>query len=289
MNTMSCAIGIEDFPSDMKVQTRCPCCTQKAMRLWQKLTLSRYATRPCRSCGVPLGVEQTGTGWFLLGWIPFSLSGLFPLPVKILLGVVGMGLIIFPHAYLIPLVNKSEQVGQHSPRWLLPWLAVVMVGMFATDWINLLPGQGTKIAAFFVSVLLTIPVVNAFRKLIPKPDEKMLAFVAGSALVLGMHYFALSVLPASLFAVIAGDQTVLDARVEAKRHSNKLTRCSSEIDIVFSADTEKHKICISEDRWRLLKSGESVKVTTLDTDYGRLVIMVEPGDINQFEAGADGR
>lgn len=275
-------------PTEMNLQTRCPCCAQKAMPLWQKLTLSRNATRPCRRCGVPLGVEQAGTGWFLFGWIPFALAGLFPLPIKILLGIAGMGLIMFPHVYLIPLVNKSEQTGQHTPPWLLPWLAVVAVGMFATDWINLLPAQGTKIVAFSVAVLLTIPVVATFRRMIPKSDEKMLAVVAGSALLLGMHYFALSVLPASLITFLAGEQTVLEARLEAKSHSNRLTRCSHKIDIVFANETEKHEICIAEDGWKLLKSDESVKVTTRNTDYGRLVMKVEPADNSHFEANTNG-
>lgn len=245
--------------------------------------LSRYANYPCRSCGIPLGVEQSGTGWFLVGWLPFSISGLFPIPIKFLLGVIGIGLMVFPHVYSIPLVSKPEASGQRLQSWFLPWLAVVFVGVFASDWINMLPTQGTKIASFFVAALLSIPVINGFRKLVPKPEEKMLAFVAGSVLILGMHYFALSVLPVSILAIISGDQQVVEGKVEGKRHSNKLTRCSSKIDLVLTGETQKHEICIPEDHWKSLKNGDRIKVSMLNTAYGRLVTAVEPGGINSID------
>lgn len=266
----------------MKLQTNCPCCAQNAMSLWRKLTLSRHAAHPCRFCGVPLGVEQAGSVWFLIGWLPFSLSGLFPLPIKFVLGVVGIGLIIFPHAYLIPLVNKSEKPGHPLSGWLVPWLMVVLVGMFSTDWINLLPTEGAKIIAVGLSVLLTILVVREFRLEIPKPDDKQkLGFVVGSALVFGMHYFALSILPASVLAVIAGDQRAFEAEIIGKSHTNKFTRCANKIDIVKTGEVQKHEICIHEDRWKQLKNGDRVTLIALNTAYGSLVTAVELGGINQ--------
>lgn len=255
------------------------------MPLWRKLTLSRHTSHPCQSCGVPLGVEQDGTLWFFFGWIPFFLSGLFSLPVKFLLGAVGIGLIMFPHACLIPLVNKSEKSGRTPSGWLVPWLMVVLVGVFSTDWINLLPTAGAKIVAAVVSVLLTVFVVREFWRVTPEPDDKQkLGFVVGSVFVFGVHYFALSILPISLLAVLAGDQMNFEAEITGKNHSSRLTRCSNKIDIVKVGEMQKHEICIPEDRWKQLKSGDRVTLIALNTAYGSLVTAVELGRINLPEA-----
>lgn len=260
------------------------------MSLWRKLTLSRHAAQPCRSCGVLLGVDQAGAEWFFIGWIPFFLSGLFPFPIKFLLGIVGIGLIMFPHAYLIPLVSKSEKPNRPPPGRLVAWLVVVLVGMFSTDWINLLPTEGNKTVAIGLSVLLTIFVVREFRQLVPKPDDKQkLGFVLVSVLVYGMHYFALSMLPPSLLAVIAGDHTAFEAEIVGKSHTNKLTRCTNKIDIVKVGELKKHEICTTVDRWKQLKNGDRVTVIALNTAYGTLVTGVELGGINQAEEKPTGR
>lgn len=203
------------------------------MSLWQKLTLSRYSTYTCRSCGNPLGIERTGLGWFFLGWVPFSLSGYFSLPFKFLLGGLGIGLILFPHVFLVPLVKKTEAVGKNYPRWLISWLIILALGMFASDWINLLPSAETKIVTLGVSILLTSVVMREFWQRVPKADEKIPAFIAISALVASMHYFALSCFPPALLTLVSGTEVRRDATVVYKRHSRKLTRCSNKAEIVF--------------------------------------------------------
>lgn len=246
------------------------------MKLREKLTLSRYSAHQCRSCGTSLGVEQTGTGWFFFGWIPFSISGLFSLPLKVVLGCIGIGLIMFPYIYLIPLVEKSGEIGKKLPRWLLPWLAILAIGMFASDWINLLPSNGTKIVVLFVSVFLTIPVIREVWQRIPKAEEKILAFVVFIVFVACMHYFALSSLPPALLTIVTGAQRVVDAKVIHKSHSNKLTRCSNKVEILISGEDQKHKICIPEESWKNIKNDDQILVTSLNTDYGRLITTVAP-------------
>lgn len=267
----------------MKVQTCCPCCGETAITLREKLTLSRYSAYQCRSCGASLGVEQTGTGWFFVGWIPFSISGLFTLPLKVVLGCVGIGLIMFPHIYLIPLVEKSGEIGKKLPRWLLPWLAMLAIGTFASDWINLLPSNGTKIIVLLASVILTIPVIREVWRHIPKAEEKILAFVVFIVLVVCIHYFALSSLPPALLTSIAGEQRVVDAKVINKTHSNKLTRCSNKIEILISGEDQKQKICIPEESWKSIKNDDRILVTSLNTDYGRLVTTVAPSTRGDYD------
>lgn len=246
------------------------------MSLWQKLTLSRYSTQTCRSCGNPLGIESTGMGWFFLGWAPFSLSGYFSLPFKFLLGVLGIGLILFPHVFLIPLVKKAEAIGNNYPRWLIGWLVVLALGMFASDWINLLPSTETKIVALGISILLTPVVIREFWQRVPKADEKMLAFIVISALVACMHYFALSCFPPALLTLVSGTEVSRDATVVYKRHSSKLTRCSNKADIVFvGEDDQKHKLCFPEKGWQHIKKGDVISLRTKESDYGRLVTAVE--------------
>lgn len=246
------------------------------MSIWQKLTLSLYSSRLCGNCGTSLGIEQTGTGWFFVGWIPFSISGLFPLPLKVVFGCIGIALILFPHIYLIPLIKKSEVPRPKIARWLFPWFVVIAIGMFASDWVNLLPSNGTKIAALVISVILAIPIIHVIWQRIPKADEKILAFVAGAVFLVCMHYFALSNLPPAALTIVAGQEELVDAKVIYKRHSNKLSRCSNKVDILIVGDDQKHEICISEDGWKRIKIGDQVLLTTLNTDYGRLITAVEP-------------
>ncbi|UCV20035.1 hypothetical protein [Ferribacterium limneticum] len=246
------------------------------MNLWKKLGLSTYSTTPCRACGTSLGVEKAGTGWFIWGWLPFSLSGLFPFPAKIILGCLGIGLIFAPHLFFIPLVQKTSEIKRTPPRGMMLWLSIVFLSMFASDWINLLPSTQTKIIALLVSVVLTFPVIKTVWDRIPKADEKILAFGAGYLLILGMHYFALSTVPPALVSRIWGEQSIANATVDRKRHSNKLTRCANKVDIIFTDDDAKHEICLSEESWKQITKGSTVTVKIQESSYGRLVTAVEP-------------
>lgn len=246
------------------------------MSLWKKLGLSIYSTTPCRACGTSLGVEKAGTGWFIWGWLPFSLSGLFPFPAKLVLGCLGIGLIVAPHLFFIPLVQKTNEIKEKPPRRMLLWLSIVFLMMFANDWINLLPSTQTKIAALLISVVLTFPVIRTVWDRVPKADEKFLAFGAGALLVVGMHYFALSTVPPALVSRIWGEQSVASATVVRKHHSNKLTRCANKVDITFIDDEAKHEICLSEEIWKQITNGSSVTVKIQESSYGRLVTEVEP-------------
>lgn len=271
----------------MKVQTNCPCCSLKAMTLYRKLTLSRYSIQPCGNCGKLLGVDQSGTGWFVLGWIPFSLSGLFPLPLKIVLGCIGIGLIMYPYVFSIPLVEKSGDIARQPPRWLMPWLSVILIGMFASDWVNFLPSNGTRVLVVFISLVLAIPVIRSVWLITPKADEKILAFVGGGVLVITMHYFALTSIPPALLTFALGEHQLIDAKIAHKSHSNKLTRCSNKIEILLLKEGQKHEICISEEIWKTLKNDDQILVACLNSDYGRLVTSIEPstqGD-GSFERG----
>lgn len=260
----------------MKVQTCCPSCGQKTMTLYQKLTLSRYSTQACRSCGKSLGVEKTGTGWFIFGWIPLSLSGLFSLPLKIVLGCIGIALIMYPHVYLIPLVEKSEEITKQPPKWLLPWLSIMLIGMFSSEWVNFLPSNETRTVVIFVSVILAIPIIRVVWQRTPKADEKILAFVVGMILVVSIHYFALSSIPPALLTFAAGEQRVVDAKIVRKRHSNKLTRCSNKVEVLIADEDQTHEICISEETWKHIKDDDRILVTSLNTGYGRLVTAIAP-------------
>lgn len=246
------------------------------MSLWQKLTLSRYSTQTCRSCGNPLGIESSGMGWFFLGWAPFSLSGYFSLPFKFLLGALGIGLILLPHVFLVPLVKKTEIVGKNHPWWLIGWLVILALGMFASDWINLLPSTDTKIVALGISILLTPVVIREFWQRVPKADEKMLAFIVIFALVASMHYFTLSCFPPALLTLVSGTEVSRDTTVVYKRHSSKLTRCSNKADIIFvGEDDQKHEICFPENNWQQIKKDDVVSLRIRESDYGRLVTAVE--------------
>lgn len=246
------------------------------MSLWRKLTLSIYSTRPCRACESPLGIEKAGMGWFIWGWLPFSLSGLFPSPAKIVLGCLGLGLILLPHFFLIPLVEKTGEINKKTPRGMLLWLSIVGLSMFASDWINLLPSTETKILALLISVVMTFPIIRAAWNSVPKAEEKFLAFGAGYLLVASMHYFALSTLPPALLTCTWGEPSISSGTVIRQRHSNKLTRCSNKADIVFAGDHEKHEICLSERSWNQIENGSDVTVKIQATSYGRLVTEVKP-------------
>ena len=245
------------------------------MNLWKKLGLSIYSTTPCRACGTSLGIEKAGTGGFIWGWLPFSLSGLFPFPAKIVLGCLGIGLIFAPHLFFIPLVQKTSEIKRTPPRGMLLWLSIVFLTMFASDWINLLPSTQTKIIALLVSAVLTFPVIKTVWDRIPKADEKFLAFGAGYLLVAGMHYFALSIVPPALATHIWGEQSISSATVVRKRHSNKLTRCANKAEIIFADDHKKHEICLSEQSWKQIENGSAIAVKIQGTSYGRLVTEVE--------------
>lgn len=290
MSYAICAVGYcwqnnrdKFFWLTMKVQTCCPCCAQKAMTLYQKMTLSRYSTHSCANCGKSLGVEQTGTGWFVFGWIPFSLSGLFSLPLKVVFGCIGIGLILFPYIYLIPLVEKSAEIAKQLPRWLLPWLSIILIGMFSSDWVNFLPSNETRIVVMFISVVLAIPIIQVVWQRTPKADEKILAFVGGVVLVVTMHYFALSSLPPALLTFVAGEQQVIDAKIVHKSHSKKLTRCPNKVEILLANEDRKHEICISEGTWKPIKNDDRVLVTSLNTGYGRLVTTVAPSTQGDYD------
>lgn len=268
----------------MHLQLDCPCCGVKAMSLWKKLKLSTYSTTPCRACGTSLGVEKAGTGWFIWGCLPFSLSGLFPFPVKFLLGCLGVALMFTPHLFMIPLVQKTNEPKAKSPRTMLVWLCIVFVGAFASDWVNFLPSTQTKIGASFVSILLTFPIIGIVWKQAPKADEKFLAFGAGFLLVFAMHYFALSTVPPALVSLSRSEPSITSATVLRKRHSNKLTRCSNKADIAFIGDDEKHEICFAEESWKRIASGGTVTVKMQETVYGRLITEVEPAGISNDSA-----
>lgn len=256
------------------------------MTLREKLALSCYSTRQCRRCGVSLGVEQTGAGWFFFGWIPISISGLLPLPFKVVLGCIGIGLIMLPFIYLIPLVEKSEKIGEKKlPQWLLPWLAILTIGAFASDWVNLLPSNGTKIVALVVSVFLTIPVVLTLPRRSQNVDFEKLGLAVLGVFVVGLHYFALSNLPPALLTLVAGEQMVVEAKIVHKSHSNKLTRCSNKVEILITGEDQKHRICLPAESWNTVKKGDQVFVTSLNTGYGRLITTVAPA--TQSEHGKD--
>lgn len=267
----------------MQLQIYCPCCNEKAMSLWQKLTLSRYSIHACRSCGNPLGIESTAMGWFFLGWVPFSLSGYFSLPFKFLLGGLGIGLILCPHAFLVPLVKKTETIGNNYPRWLISWLVVLALSMFASDWVNLLPSTETKIVAFGISIVFTPVVIREFWQRVPKADEKMLVFIVISALVASMHYFVLSCFPPALLTFFSATEVSKEATVVYKRHSSKLTRCSNKADIVFlGEDDQKHEICFPEKSWEQIKKDDIVSLRIRESEYGRLVTAVETSNGNRL-------
>jgi hypothetical protein len=263
----------------MRLQLDCPCCGAKAMSLWEKLKLSTHLTTDCRNCGTSLGVEKAGTGWFIWGCIPFSLSGLFPFPVKAFLGCLGIGLIFAPYLFLIPLVQKTSETKPKPPRTMLLWLCIVFVGAFASDWVNFLPNTQTKIGASLLSILLIFPMISIVWKQVPKADEKFLAFGAGFLLVFAMHYFALSTVPAAFVSLSPGEPSVISATLVRKRHNYRLTRCSNKADITFIGDDEKHEICLAEEKWKQIASGSTVSVKMQETFYGRLITEVEPTDI----------
>ena len=259
----------------MAPQLYCPRCGNKAMNLWQKLMLSQNSKRPCRSCGHILSIEKSATGWFVFGWIPFSLSGLFPLPLKLVLGCIGIGLMMFPYFFLVPLVEKTEGLVRKFPIWLTAWLSILLLGMFASEWVNLIPSSETKIFAACVSVILALVIVKEFWNRIPKPDEKLLAVALGFVLLVGMHFFTLSNLPPALFAYFSGETGVVSATVLSKSHTNKLTRCSNKIDVVFVIDDTTQKLCLSESIWKNVKQNDLVTIKFRETLFGRLVTEVE--------------
>lgn len=252
--------------------------------MWEKLRLSTYATADCQNCGTSLGVEKAGIGWFIWGSLPFSLSGLFPFPAKFFLGFLGIVLIFIPHLFLIPLVQKTSETRPKPPRTMLLWLCVVFVGVFASDWVNFLPSTQTKIGSSLVSIFLTFPIIGIVWKQVPKANEKTLAFCAGFLLVFAMHYFALSTVPTALLNLSLGEPSITSATVVRKRHSNKLTRCSSKADIAFIGEDEKHEICLAEESWKRIASGSTVTVKMQETFYGRLITDVEPADIGNNPA-----
>lgn len=250
------------------------------MNLWEKLKLSTHSTADCQNCGTSLGVERAGTGWFIWGCLPFSLSGLFPFPAKFLLGSLGIALIFTPHLFLIPLVQKTSDTKSKPPRTMLLWLCIVFVGAFASDWVNFLPNTQTKIGASLISVLLTFPIIRIVWKQVPNADEKILAFAAGYLLVFAMHYFALSTVPPALVSLSWGEPSITSATVLRKRHSNKLSRCSNTADITLIGDSTKHEICLAEENWKQIASGSTVTVKMQETGYGRLITEVEPAAID---------
>lgn len=263
----------------MQAQIYCPCCNEKAISLWRKLTLSRYSTHICKSCGTLLGLEHTGTAWFFLGWIPLSLSGYFSLPLKLALGSLGIGLILFPFAFLIPLVEKTGETSKRYPKWVIGWLTIFALGMIASDRVNLLASSETKIFALCISIVLTPLVMQEFWQRVPKADEKILAFMVMSVLVACMHYFTLSSFPPALLTLVSANEGRVDAIVIHKRHTSKLTRCANSIEIAFvPEDKQKHEICISEESWQQIKKGDVVLLRIRENHYGRLVTAVEARD-----------
>ncbi len=257
----------------MRLQTVCPCCQCQAMSLWQKLSLTSYTSRRCASCNATLGIEQIGWGWFMVGWVPFSLSGLVPLPLKLVLGSLGIGLMLFPYLFLIPLVEKAQEENQPAaPTWLAPWLLFLVIGMVSTDWINWIPEQSTRLLALLASVVCSTPIIHLAWRRVPKADEKMLAFAAGSLLVVAMHYFALSVLPAALITLIGGHPATAGAAIVRSSHTNKLTHCGNKIDIRFYGEADKHELCVSENLSKAVRAGDRLTLEISQTAFGRLIV-----------------
>lgn len=259
----------------MTPQLYCPCCGKKAMNIWQKLVLTRLSTRPCRSCGQALSVEKAPVGWFILGWIPFSLSGLFPLPIKLVLGGIGLILMISPYLYRVPLVARTEGVEKRFPRWLTIWLPILFIGMFASDWVNLIPSTEAKVFALCISVMLALLILKEVWNRISEPDGKLLAIALGLVLLAGAHYFALRSLPPALATYFSGESGITHATVARKSHTNKLTRCSNKIDVIFEGDDIEQEICVGELIWKKVRKNDLVTIRFRETAFGRLVTAVE--------------
>lgn len=245
------------------------------MSVWQKLFLSPNSTRACNSCGSTLGIEESGTVWFAIGWFPFSLSGLFPVPFKLILGSLGIGLMALPYIYLIPLVKKDVPLRQAMPTGLIAWLLVVTAGMFSTSWINWIPNLETKLLAFLASVLLSATIIRAVWLRTPKAEEKPFAFIAGAILVIAMHYTALSTLPPTLATLLIGNKASVEAHIVKKRHTNKLLHCGHKADVMIIGDEETHRICLPQNSWADLNKGDQVLLNMRQTDYGRLITEVQ--------------
>lgn len=242
------------------------------MSPWQKLTLTLYTTRRCASCEATLGINQSALGWFFAGWLPFSLSGLVPFPLKFVLGGIGLGLMLFPYLFLIPLVKKDDEGRSPAPAWLTPWIFIVTIGMISTDWVNWIPERSTQLLALLASVVCSAPTIGFAWQRVPKAEEKMLAFAAGSILLVAVHYFALRVLPPALITVTTGHQATAEAVIVGTSHSHKLTRCGNKIKIQLGGEADKHELCVSEATRKAAHTGDRLTLELRQTDFGRLIV-----------------
>ena len=137
--------------------------------------------------------------------------------------------------------------------------------------------------AFGISIAFTLVVMREFWQRVPKADEKMLAFIGISALVAGMHYFALSCFPPALLTLFAATEESRDAMVVYKSHSSKLTRCSNKANIVFVGEDDKmHKICFPEKIWQQIKKDDIVSLRIRESEYGRLVTAIETNRLTKW-------
>ncbi len=248
------------------------------MSLWQKLGLTLHTSQRCASCNTTLGIDQTAWGWLTAGSIPFSLSALVPLPLKFVLGSIGIGLMLFPYLFLIPLVEKPEEAGRPSPpAWLMPWILILSICTFSTDWINWIPEQSTRLIALLTSVTCSIPIVHLAWRRIPKADEKIAAFGVGALLLITLHYFPLSVLPPTLITLAAGSHTTTEAVIVRTSRSYKLTRCENKIDIQLDGESNKHELCVSEDVRKAARTGDRLTLDLRQTGFGRLIVNIRAG------------
>lgn len=249
------------------------------MSLWQKLSLTPQTSRRCAACNVTLGVDRIDWGWLAVGSFSLSLSGLVPLPLKFVLGSLSLDLMLFPYLFLIPLVEKPEETGQPpAPAWLIPWIWILTIGTFSTDWINWIPEQSTRLIALLTSVICSIPIVHLAWRRVPKANEKIPAFGVGALLLITLYYFPLSVLPPALITLAAGSHTTTEAVIVSTRHSYRWTRCKNKIDIQLEGESDKHEFCVSEDMRKAARTGDRLTLELRQTGFGRLIVGMHAGN-----------
>lgn len=255
----------------------CPACGHTALTVEQKLTLGKRNPFACPHCTASLRLEMPAlTGWGLLGWIFISLSGLLPLPWKLVPGLIGLALFIAPSVYLgrlVPILGEAPPKTE-VPTWpitqFIGLLGIILLG----GWMNHIPNTSTVMWSWGLAACAALPAAIILARHTDPSDKTAAGILLVYALsVAGFYTCFAEVLPGA-WARLQGAPGQETARLEKKVHSHRLTRCSHTIQIRTENEDKTHRLCLGQASWESLPETGSVILETRHSHAGILVINV---------------
>jgi hypothetical protein len=251
----------------------CPHCRNRGMTLFRKMSIGPKLATACESCGQAIGVPKSILGAYALFWVPIWLSGYIENSVlKVALWLAAVAVLAVSGLYFAPLEPRAldTPLGRW-PLWLKVWFFGCTVATIAAFSINFFPSRDYALLAFGVSIAASVPILGVIMSRVSQSERQSLRYLTIFVLAVASNCMAIAVtLPAGL-VVLVGEARVSHSKVQHKRKSYKILKCSRYLEVGEDGVFFKKKVCVPNEVWLQVSRGDSIAISERHSWFGDFV------------------